>query len=130
MRRRKKFPRLTESEEKIMNIFWNHDGALTSPEIRKESKKFGIDGYLFRLLNNLLEKKMIKEAGDTLSHKTPTRKFLPTCTEEEYRAYFYGRFSDKSVSQYLTGLIQTTDDSGEIIDEIKQWLDEYEKGDG
>lgn len=129
MRKRKKFPRLTESEERIMNIFWQHDAAMTSPEIRKESKKVGIDGYLFHVLNNLLDKKMIKETGDTLSNKTPTRVFLPTCSEADYHAYFHAHFSDKSVSQYLSGLVQATDDSGEIIDEVKQWLSKYEKGD-
>lgn len=128
-RSKKGMPRLTGAESKVMNILWNHDGPITSGQIREEGKDMGIDTYVFKLLNSLIDKGMVKEVGQTVSFKTPTRQFAPAYSKHEYSTYFLEQFCDNSVSQFLTGLVQSTENNHAVIDEIKSWLTEFEKED-
>lgn len=78
---------LTKSEMQIMDVFWETDKALSRSDLLERSQdKCWKDSSVHILLNGLLQKKMIREAGIVKCSKTYGRTFLPTMTREEYFA--------------------------------------------
>ena len=78
---------LTKSEMEIMDVLWEDGGALSRSDfLDRSSEKSWKDSSVHILLNGLLRKKAIKEAGIVKRSKTYGRTFLPTMTREEYFA--------------------------------------------
>ena len=78
---------LTKSEMQIMDVFWESPEALSRSDLLERSgDKSWKDSSVHILLNGLLQKGMIKEAGFVKRSKTYGRTFLPTMTREEYFA--------------------------------------------
>ena len=78
---------LTKSEMQIMDVLWASDIPLSRSDLLERSEeKTWKDSSVHILLNGLLAKGAIQEAGFVKRSKTYGRTFLPTLTREEYFA--------------------------------------------
>ena len=78
---------LTRSEMEIMNVLWESDAPLSRSDLLANSEgKTWKDSSVHILLNGLLQKGAIREAGLVKRSKTYGRVFAPTLTREEYFA--------------------------------------------
>jgi len=78
---------LTKSEMEIMDVLWEDGGALSRSDfLERSERKSWKDSSVHILLNGLLSKGAIREAGFVKRSKTYGRTFLPTMTREEYFA--------------------------------------------
>ena len=76
---------LTKSELEIMDVLWEADGPLCRSDLLEFSvEKSWKDSSVHILLNGLLQKNAIREAGLVKRSKTYGRTFEPTLTREEY----------------------------------------------
>lgn len=78
---------LTKSEMEIMDVLWETQTPLSRSDLLACSEeKSWKDGSVHILLNGLLQKGAIREAGMVKRSKTYGRTFSPTLTREEYFA--------------------------------------------
>ena len=78
---------LTKSEMEIMDVLWGADKPLSRADLLERSEeKTWKDSSVHILLNGLLLKGAIREAGLVKRSKTYGRVFSPTMTREEYFA--------------------------------------------
>ena len=78
---------LTKSEMEIMDVLWESDQPLSRSDLLERSEeKTWKDSSVHILLNGLLQKGAIREAGLVRRSKTYGRVFSPTMTREEYFA--------------------------------------------
>ena len=78
---------LTKSEMQIMDVLWASDVPLSRSDLLERSEeKTWKDSSVHILLNGLLAKGAIQEAGFVKRSKTYGRTFAPTLTREEYFA--------------------------------------------
>ena len=78
---------LTKSEMQIMDVLWAADVPLSRSDLLERSEqKSWKDSSVHILLNGLLQKGAIREAGFVKRSKTYGRTFEPTLTREEYFA--------------------------------------------
>ena len=78
---------LTKSEMEIMDVLWGADAPLSRSDLlRQKEEKTWKDSSIHILLNGLLQKGAIREAGFVRRSKTYGRTFEPTMTREEYFA--------------------------------------------
>ena len=95
---------LTRSEMEIMDVLWQDGGALSRADfLARSQEKSWKDSSVHILLNGLLNKGAIQEAGVVKRNKTYGRTFLPTMTREEYFAttIFSHRYKPE-----MTGLVE------------------------
>ena len=78
---------LTKSEMEIMDVLWAAGKPLSRSDLLERSEeKSWKDSSVHSLLNGLLVKQAIREAGMVKRSKTYGRTFEPTLTREEYFA--------------------------------------------
>ena len=78
---------LTKSEMEIMDVLWGSEKPLSRADLLERSEeKTWKDSSVHILLNGLLQKGAIREAGVVKRSKTYGRTFSPTLTREEYFA--------------------------------------------
>ncbi len=78
---------LTKSEMQIMDVLWASDVPLSRSDLLERSdEKTWKDSSVHILLNGLLAKGAIQEAGFVKRSKTYGRTFVPSLTREEYFA--------------------------------------------
>ena len=78
---------LTKSEMEIMDVLWASDAPLSRSDLLERSEeKSWKDSSVHILLNGLLQKQAIREAGMVKRSKTYGRTFEPTMNREEYFA--------------------------------------------
>ena len=77
---------LTKSELEIMDVFWEAKQPLSRSDLLECRDKSWKDSSVHILLNGLLKKEIIREAGVVRRSKTYGRVFEPTMTREEYYA--------------------------------------------
>ena len=78
---------LTKSELEIMDVLWNAGEPLSRADLLERSEeKSWKDSSVHILINGLLAKNAIREAGFVKRSKTYGRTFVPTLTREEYYA--------------------------------------------
>ena len=78
---------LTKSEMQIMDGLWEANTPMSRSDLLAQSKDTSWkDSSVHILLNGLLEKGAIREAGFVKRSKTYGRTFAPTLTREEYFA--------------------------------------------
>ena len=78
---------LTRSEMEIMDVMWEAGVPLSRADLlEKSEEKTWKDSSVHILLNGLLQKGVIQEAGLVKRSKTYGRVFSPTLTREEYFA--------------------------------------------
>lgn len=87
---------LTKSEMEIMDVLWGSDKPLSRADLlaRSEEKTWK-DSSVHILLNGLLKKGAIYEAGSVKCSKTVGRTFAPSLTREEYFACNAFSYSNK-----------------------------------
>lgn len=115
---------LTKSEMEIMDVLWESGEPMSRSDLLARSdEKTWKDSSVHILLNGLLQKGAIREAGLVKRSKTYGRVFSPTMTREEYFASTV--FSHRHKPD-LVGLVQallsrddvTQDDLNAISDFI------------
>ncbi len=78
---------LTKSELEIMDVLWEAGEPLSRSDLLERSReKSWKDSSIHILLNGILQKNMIREAGFVKRSKTFGRTFVPTMSREEYYA--------------------------------------------
>ena len=78
---------LTKSEMQIMDVLWASNVPLSRSDLLERSEeKTWKDSSVHILLNGLLAKHAIHEAGFVKRSKTYGRTFLPSLTREQYFA--------------------------------------------
>ncbi len=77
---------LTRSEMEIMDVLWEQDAPVSRSDLLGKREKSWKDSSVHILLNGLLQKGVIREAGFVRRSKTYGRTFEPTLTREEYFA--------------------------------------------
>ena len=111
---------LTKSEMEIMDVLWGSDKPLSRADLlaRSEEKTWK-DSSVHILLNGLLHKGAIAEAGLVKRSKTYGRIFAPTMTREEYFAttIFSHRYKPQIVGLF-EALLRREDITREDLDAI------------
>ncbi len=78
---------LTKSELEIMDVLWETDAPMSRADLLNGSEnKSWKDSSVHILLNGLLSKGVIQEAGFVKRSKTYGRTFLPTLSREAFYA--------------------------------------------
>ena len=111
---------LTKSEMEIMDVLWQDGGALSRADfLERSAEKSWKDSSVHILLNGLLNKGAIKEAGFVKRSKTFGRTFLPTMTREEYFAMtiFSHRYKPEMLG-LITALLQRPEVDENMLNEI------------
>ncbi|MCD7756263.1 MAG: BlaI/MecI/CopY family transcriptional regulator [Firmicutes bacterium] len=111
---------LTKSEMQIMDVLWEDGGPLSRADFleRTEAKTWK-DSSVHILLNGLLNKGAIQEAGVVKRSKTYGRTFLPTMTREEY---FASTIYSHRYKPDMKGLIEALMKRPEFTDEVKAYF--------
>ena len=115
---------LTKSEMEIMDVMWETGTPLSRADLlaRSEEKTWK-DSSVHILLNGLLQKGAIQEAGLVKRIKTYGRVFAPTMTREEYfaRTIFSHRYKPEIVGLFAA-LLQREDITPSDLDAIETLL--------
>jgi len=116
---------LTKSEMEIMDVMWASEIPLSRSDLlaRSEEKSWK-DSSVHILLNGLLQKGAIREAGMVKRSKTYGRTFSPTLTREEYFAttIFSHRHKPEIVGLFAA-LLSREDITGEQLAQIAEMVE-------
>lgn len=116
---------LTRSEMEIMDVLWESGKPLSRADLldRSEEKTWK-DSSVHILLNGLLQKGAIREAGLVKRSKTYGRIFSPTLTREEYYAttIFCHRHKPQLVG-LIEALLCREDITSEQLEQIAALVD-------
>ena len=120
---------LTKSELEVMNVLWQANRPLSRSEILVLStSKTWKDSSIHILLNGLLNKNAIKEAGYVRSGKTFGRLYAANISCQEYYAKNVFAGSSKEVLPMLfSTLIQSDGISPELINELEDMLEKRKR---
>ena len=116
--------RLTRSEEEIMMTLWMADKPLARYQIIEQSENPSWKpSTIHILLNGLLEKGVIEEAGFVKRNKTYGRLYAPKISGEQYMAekLFSGKNS-KIVPMYFSALLHSDALTEEMVTEMEEML--------
>lgn len=117
---------LTRSEMEIMDVLWESGEPLSRADLlaRSEEKTWK-DSSVHILLNGLLHKGAIREAGLVKRSKTYGRTFAPTLTREEYFAttIFSHRHKPEIVGLFAA-LLKREDITAQQLDAIAALVNE------
>ncbi len=120
---------LTKSEMEIMDVLWEDGRALSRSDFlaRSEDKSWK-DSSVHILLNGLLRKGIIREAGVVKRSKTYGRTFLPTMTREEYFAAttFSHRYKPE-MTGLIRALLERPEADKETLEAIQALIDARRK---
>lgn len=120
---------LTKSEMEIMDVLWASDKPLSRADLLERSEqKTWKDSSVHILLNGLLHKRAIREAGMVKRSKTYGRTFEATLTREEYFAttIFSHRHKPQIVGLFAA-LLQREDISEEDLKQIAELVNRRTK---
>ena len=116
---------LTRSEMEIMDVLWDAGQPLSRADLlERAEEKTWKDSSVHILLNGLLAKEAIREAGLVKRSKTFGRIFAPTMTREEYFAQtIFGHRHQPELIGLFTALLQQRDPSREQLETMKALID-------
>lgn len=120
---------LTRSEMEIMDVLWGSNVPLSRADLLAHSEeKTWKDSSVHILLNGLLQKGAIQEAGLVKFSKTYGRVFAPTMTREEYyaRTIFSHRHKPQLVGLFAA-LLDREDITDQDLQSIQQLIDKKRK---
>lgn len=112
---------LTKSEMEIMDVLWAAGEPLSRADLltRSEEKSWK-DSSVHILLNGMLHKELIREAGFVKRSKTYGRTFEPTMTREEYFAQTIFSYRHKpQIVELIRALLGREDITAEEMAAIK-----------
>ena len=115
---------LTRSEMEIMDVLWDADIPLSRADLLGRSgEKSWKDSSVHILLNGLLLKGAIREAGFVKRSKTYGRTFEPTLTREEYfAATIFSHRSKPQIVGLFQALLKREDITQEDLAKIKELI--------
>ena len=116
---------LTKSELEIMDVLWPAETALSRSDLLERSQeKNWKDSSVHILLNGLLQKEAIREAGYVKRSKTYGRTFLPTMTREEYFARMVFSFRHKpDIVGLMEALLMSVDITDQELEAIAKLVE-------
>lgn len=112
---------LTRSEMEIMDVLWAAQEPLSRSDLLSHSEeKSWKDSSVHILLNGMLQKGVIREAGFVKRSKTYGRTFEPTLTREEYFASTIFSYRHKPrIVELIKALLGREDITPEEMEQIK-----------
>lgn len=115
---------LTSNEIEVMDVLWSAGRPLSRADIIGESINKGWkDGSVHILLNSLLQKGAIMEAGFIKCGKTYGRLYAPKLSCEEYHISTLTSTRKKpEITKLFSALIQTQKMDGETISQLEEML--------
>ena len=117
---------LTKSEMEIMDVLWNARVPMSRSDLLERSEeKSWKDSSVHILLNGLLQKGAIAEAGFVRRSKTYGRTFVPTMTREQYFAnvIFSYRYQP-DMTGLMEALLRRPEVDETVLKSLKQILDD------
>lgn len=117
---------LTRSEMEIMDVLWESGEPMSRSDLLERSgEKSWKDSSIHILLNGMLQKNMIREAGFVKRGKTFGRTFLPTMTREAYYAatVYSHRYKPQLVG-LITALLEQQQPTAEEKAQLRALLEE------
>lgn len=120
---------LTKSEMEIMDVLWAAEAPLSRADLlaRSEEKTWK-DSSVHILLNGLLQKEAIREAGLVKRSKTYGRVFVPTLTREEYfAATIFCHRHKPEIRGLFRALLERPEITGEDLKAIGDMIAEKQK---
>ena len=117
---------LTKSEMEIMDVLWGSEKPLSRADLLAHSEeKSWKDSSVHILLNGLLQKGAIREAGLVKRSKTFGRVFSPTLTREEYFAEtIYSHRCKPQLVGLIRALLTQQEVTQEELTEIAQLVEQ------
>ena len=117
---------LTKSEMEIMDVLWEAEQPLSRSDLLENNRnKTWKDSSVHILLNGLLAKGAIYEAGFVKRSKTYGRTFAPTMTREEYFATtIFSHTYQPDIVGLIDALLKREDITKEQMDAIKSLVNE------
>lgn len=115
---------LTKSEMEIMDVLWESEEPVSRADLlaRAEDKTWK-DSSVHILLNGLLNKGAIREAGLIKRSKTYGRVFAPTMTREEYFAQtIFSHRNKPQVVGLVRALLEQQSFSREELEQISEMI--------
>ena len=115
---------LTRSEMEIMDVLWNEGKPLSRSDLlQRNEEKSWKDSSVHILLNGLLQKGAIEEAGFVRRSKTYGRTFVPTMTREQYFAMtiFSHRYQPDMIA-LLEALLSRPEANEAVLKALKEML--------
>ena len=115
---------LTKSEMEIMDVLWTSQVPMSRSDILESSPdKSWKDSSVHILLNGLLLKGAICEAGFVKRSKTYGRTFAPTLTREEYFATtIYSHTNKPDIVGLFAALLKREDITPDQLSQMEELL--------
>ena len=124
----KKPKHLTNSEEDLMEIFWERKAPLTSVEISEIFADRSWNGnYVHMMLRSLLKKGMITVCGSVQYGTQYARQFIPSLTKEQYAAKLVMSKGIKknAIAAVTVAMVNEADEDGEeLIQQLEEITEE------
>lgn len=131
---------LTNSEERLLHIFWDTGTPLSSLDVFDISQKtedtssWSIN-YVHKMLTSLLDKELLEICGFVRSGKKYVRKFQPCLTKEEYIADMLDQqgVNTSSLAKIAVAFVKRREGKGggenrdQLIAELEQMIDDFEQ---
>lgn len=117
---------LTRSEMEIMDVLWESPVPMSRADLLAASReKTWKDSSVHILLNGLLQKGAIREAGFVKRSKTYGRTFTPTLSREEYfAATIFSHRHKPQIVGLLAALLQREDITPEQLEQIRSLVEQ------
>ena len=117
---------LTKSEMEIMDVFWGEKKPLSRADLLDHGyEKSWKDSSVHILLNSLLGKGVIREAGFVRCSKTYGRTFEPTLTREEYFAEtIFSHRHKPQMEGLLSALLTRPEVTQDTLAHVRKILDQ------
>lgn len=115
---------LTKSEMEIMDVFWEAQQPLSRSDLLEYRDKSWKDSSIHILINGLLKKGIICEAGVVRRSKTYGRIFEPTMTREEYyAAVIFSHRHKPEPCALLEALLRRPEITSEALEQLRSHMD-------
>lgn len=117
---------LTKSEMEIMDVLWGSGVPMSRADLLAHSEeKTWKDSSVHILLNGLLQKKAIREAGVVKRSKTYGRTFVPTLTREEYfAATIFSHRHKPEIVGLFEALLKRPEITGSDLEQISRMVEQ------
>lgn len=114
----------TKSELEVMNVLWKAGRPLSRSEILSMStEKTWKDSSIHILLNGLLRKKAIEEAGRVRSGKTMGRLYAPTISCGDYYTKNVFAGNKEALPLLFSAFVKSEGVTQQQLDELEQMLE-------
>ena len=109
-----------------MDVLWEDGGALSRSDfLARQEEKTWKDSSIHILLNGLLNKGAIREAGLVKCSKTYGRTFLPTLSREEYFATtIFSHRHKPELNGLFQALLKRPDITKDFLDNLEVMIQE------